>query len=179
MRKRDELSNPRSCLNRARDDEWLFVLLGRDVTAPATIRFWISERLRLEKNRSDDPQINDAAACAVRMEQERDLTAAAPAPDTPVMEFTTRRAESHEYDRSDRINGISIRGGYTVWIVSGFVGRVELPAMAKVTTCNENSSVVGVRFSSHYSYNAEQLAALNAYLSSGGFARAIRSDDAS
>ncbi len=60
MRKRDELTDPNSCLSRARDDEWLFVLLGRDIAAPAAVRAWIDERLRLGKNQPDDPQILEA-----------------------------------------------------------------------------------------------------------------------
>lgn len=60
MRKRDELTNPESCMNRARDDEWTFVLLGRDVAATVAVRAWINERIRLEKNTRDDPQIKEA-----------------------------------------------------------------------------------------------------------------------
>jgi hypothetical protein len=60
MRKRDELTNPDSCMSRARDDEWTFVLLGRDVAAVATVRAWINERLRLGKNQPHDAQIREA-----------------------------------------------------------------------------------------------------------------------
>ena len=60
MRKRDELTCLASCLNRARDDEWLFVLLGRDAAAPVAVRAWIEERIRLGKNTRDDPQISEA-----------------------------------------------------------------------------------------------------------------------
>lgn len=60
MRKRDELVDPTSCLSRARDDEWTFVLLGRDIAAPAAVRAWIEERIRLRKNRRSDPQIVEA-----------------------------------------------------------------------------------------------------------------------
>ncbi len=49
MLKRDELADPTSCLNRARDDEMTFVLLGRDAAAPAAIRAWAEERIRLGK----------------------------------------------------------------------------------------------------------------------------------
>ncbi len=72
MRKRDELSDPTSCLNRARDDEWTFVLLGRDAAAPAAVRAWIEERIRLGKNCRDDPQIVEAEQWirAVEAEQE-------------------------------------------------------------------------------------------------------------
>jgi hypothetical protein len=60
VRKRDELADPRSCLNRARDDEWTFVLLGRDPATPAAVRAWIEERVRLGKNGRGDPQILSA-----------------------------------------------------------------------------------------------------------------------
>jgi hypothetical protein len=62
MRKRDELTDPTSCMNRARDDEWTFVLLGRDVAAAAAVRAWIDERIRLGKNTPSDPQIQEAEA---------------------------------------------------------------------------------------------------------------------
>jgi hypothetical protein len=70
MLKRLELSDPKSCFNRARDDERLFVLLGRDVAAPAAIRAWIAERIRLGKNQPGDAQIREAEACADLMEQD-------------------------------------------------------------------------------------------------------------
>lgn len=60
MRKRDELTNPNSCMSRARDDEWTFVLLGRDVAAPAAVLAWIEERVKLGKNDRHDAQITEA-----------------------------------------------------------------------------------------------------------------------
>ncbi len=57
MRKHEELSDAESCLNRAKDDEMVFVLLGRDITSVATIRTWISERIFTGKNKSSDAQI--------------------------------------------------------------------------------------------------------------------------
>ena len=60
MRKRDELAFPDSCLNKARDDEWIFVLLERDPAAAATVRFWIEERIRLGKNERHDPKLQEA-----------------------------------------------------------------------------------------------------------------------
>jgi hypothetical protein len=71
MRKRDELTNPESCLNRARDQEMTFVLLGRDAAAPMAIRAWVAERIRLGKNRPDDAQVVEAEQCARTMEAER------------------------------------------------------------------------------------------------------------
>ena len=60
MRKHKELSDPNSCLNRARIDEPIFVLLGRDVAAVNTVRFWIEERIRWGKNQRSDAQIIEA-----------------------------------------------------------------------------------------------------------------------
>jgi hypothetical protein len=60
MLKRDELAKPGSCWNRAKDDELTFVLLGRDAAAPAAIRAWIDERIRLGKNDAWDAQIRSA-----------------------------------------------------------------------------------------------------------------------
>jgi hypothetical protein len=69
MTKLEELSRADSCLNRAKDDELVFVLLGRDAAAPNTIRSWVQERVRLGKNRYHDPPIIDALQCAERMER--------------------------------------------------------------------------------------------------------------
>lgn len=60
MIKKEELSNPNSCMNRALPEEMTFVLLGRDIAASATIRFWVRERIRLGKNKLNDPQIVSA-----------------------------------------------------------------------------------------------------------------------
>jgi hypothetical protein len=60
MRKRDELTDPTSCMSRARDEEWTFVLLGRDRAAPVAVRAWIEERVRLGKNVRTDAQIVEA-----------------------------------------------------------------------------------------------------------------------
>ncbi len=69
MIKREELHCPNSCMSKARDDEWTFVLLERDVAAPATIRYWASERIRLGKNGPSDPQIVEAHQVAAQIEQ--------------------------------------------------------------------------------------------------------------
>lgn len=71
MIKRDELASPHSCLNKARDDEMVFVLLGRDPAAPAAIRAWVQERLLLGKNEVGDQQMIDALRCAKVMEERR------------------------------------------------------------------------------------------------------------
>lgn len=69
MLKRQELSDPNSCLNRAKDNEMIFVLLGRDPASPETIRFWIKERIRLGKNQLNDHQIVSANEVAEVMEK--------------------------------------------------------------------------------------------------------------
>jgi hypothetical protein len=71
MIKRDELEYAESCLNKARPDERLFVLLARDPAAPVAIRAWIAERIRLNKNAPGDEQIREAFECASLMEFER------------------------------------------------------------------------------------------------------------
>lgn len=79
MRKRDELTDPGSCLNRARDDEWLFVLLGRDISAPFAVRAWVEHRIASGKNRRDDLQIVEAerwAAAVLAEHRQRDAALA-------------------------------------------------------------------------------------------------------
>lgn len=71
MRKEAELNKSDSCFNKAHIDELLFVLLARDPASPVAIRAWAEERLRLNKNKPEDPQISEAMECASRMETER------------------------------------------------------------------------------------------------------------
>lgn len=70
MIKSEELTNPQSCMSRAYPGEMTFVLLARDVTAPAVIRFWVAERVRLGKNKPNDPQVWEALECARLMEEQ-------------------------------------------------------------------------------------------------------------
>jgi hypothetical protein len=72
MRKCMEKADGNSCLNKADDNELIFVLLGRDVAAAATIRFWTLERIRLGKNKFNDQQIQEALSVAETMERERE-----------------------------------------------------------------------------------------------------------
>ena len=48
MKKRDEIDNIESCLNRAEEDEPLFVLRANDELAPAIVLEW-AERYREQK----------------------------------------------------------------------------------------------------------------------------------
>lgn len=68
MRKKEELTDPKSCMSKARPDEMTFVLLARDAAAPVAIRAWIAERIRIGKNNPDDAQIKEAEECALWME---------------------------------------------------------------------------------------------------------------
>lgn len=74
MKKCDEIRVSTSCLNRAKNSEMLFVLLGRDCAAPVAIRAWIGERLRTGKNTVDDPQILEAEGCATYMAELQEKT---------------------------------------------------------------------------------------------------------
>lgn len=71
MRKHEELSDPNSCWNKARPNEMLFVLLGRDVTASGTVHDWAERRIKVGKNTREDPQITEAYECAYIMDMER------------------------------------------------------------------------------------------------------------
>lgn len=71
MLKHMEKADGHSCWNKARPNEMVFVLLGRDEAAPVTIRAWVAERIRLGKNREDDHQIQEALKCAEFMEENR------------------------------------------------------------------------------------------------------------
>jgi hypothetical protein len=68
MHKHKELADPNSCLNRARDDERLFVLLERDAATASTIRFWAAKRIELGKNRPNDMKIIEALQMAHEIE---------------------------------------------------------------------------------------------------------------
>lgn len=69
MKKRDEISDPNSCLSRARDDEWVFTLLERDITSPDVVRYWVMKRILAKKNKMGDPQIAEALQWADRVEK--------------------------------------------------------------------------------------------------------------
>lgn len=70
MRKGHELSDPNSCLNKAQDDELLFVLLARDASSPVAVRSWVQDRIARGKNKWDDPQILEALSWCEVVERE-------------------------------------------------------------------------------------------------------------
>jgi hypothetical protein len=71
MKKCIEISDPTSCWNKAKDEELVFVLLGRDAAAPAAIEAWCAERIRLGKNKPGDEQIGEARSLAEIMREGR------------------------------------------------------------------------------------------------------------
>jgi len=73
MRKDEEQAHSKSCFNRAKHTEMIFVLLARDKAAPETIREWCRLRISLGLNRPNDDQIKEAYECARLMTIERDL----------------------------------------------------------------------------------------------------------
>lgn len=71
MKKSDELNDPQSCLNKAGDDDWIFVLIPEDEDAPDTIRDWIARRIRRGKNKAGDAKLVNAERCARAMEAQQ------------------------------------------------------------------------------------------------------------
>lgn len=60
MIKHREMYDPNSCLSKAKDDEPLFVLMGRDASTLVAITAWINHRIDTGKNKPDDEQILEA-----------------------------------------------------------------------------------------------------------------------
>lgn len=60
MKKRDELIRSDSCLNKAAEDEFVFVLREKDEAISNVIRFWIQERIRLGLNQPGDSKLECA-----------------------------------------------------------------------------------------------------------------------
>lgn len=73
MIKHEEISNPDSCLNRAAEDEPVFVLKATDICAPYAILFWILSRITAGRNLEDDEQLKQAQALAADMIKYRAL----------------------------------------------------------------------------------------------------------
>lgn len=60
MLKREEMSNPNSCLNRAVDDEPIFVLRAKDKASFWAVNMWIQSRMLLGMNQPNDEKIISA-----------------------------------------------------------------------------------------------------------------------
>ncbi len=69
MTKQKELSEPKSCWNKAEMLEKLFVCLGHDMATPTAIRAWAAKRIALGKNVAGDPQITEALDLAASLER--------------------------------------------------------------------------------------------------------------
>jgi len=110
MRKKDELSRPQSCMGHAHPQEMTFVLLGRDAAAPATIRAWCAERIRLGKNVATDEQIVEAMACAETMEKEGRQWVGVATHYPPGMGEESRRLH-REYNRLVREQNLGVKNG--------------------------------------------------------------------
>lgn len=65
MKKADELRSNTSCLNKAANDEPLFVLRAKDPVAPMTVRLWAS----MAEGIHEQEKIDEAIATADQMER--------------------------------------------------------------------------------------------------------------
>ena len=70
MIKADEARREGSCFTRALWDEELFLLMGRDESAPGAIEWWAKDRLARGKNVVTDEEIVEAFILAKRMREE-------------------------------------------------------------------------------------------------------------
>lgn len=75
MTKEEERANPRSCWNKARDGERLFVMIERDGAMPGTIRDWADRRIRMGFNEPGDAQITEARRLADEIEADHNRAA--------------------------------------------------------------------------------------------------------
>lgn len=65
MKKRDEIEQPNSCLNKAAEDEPVFVLRAKDPIAPAAVEEWA--RQAQQTGRHEPAKIEEARALAASM----------------------------------------------------------------------------------------------------------------
>ncbi len=72
MKKRDEIADPNSCLNKARDNEIIFVLLERDDAYADTVEYWAKRRVELGKNKPSDGQVTEARASAILVRRRKE-----------------------------------------------------------------------------------------------------------
>lgn len=75
MIKTKELSDPTSCLNKAKDEHLLFVMNGdTDESAPGSVRDWVRRRISSGKNKITDAKIVEALAWADTAEAKQAAT---------------------------------------------------------------------------------------------------------
>ena len=100
-------------MGHAHRDEMVFVLLGRDAAAPAAIRAWAAERIRLGKNAPGDEQVTEALACAVTMAEEGKKWVGAPTHYPHGMGEESRRLH-WEYKKLMEAQGAGAKNGAEV-----------------------------------------------------------------
>jgi hypothetical protein len=71
MIKKEELTNPTSCINKAFDDEPIFVLRAKDPVAIQTIYYWMHQRICTGSEKYNDPKMKEAEQLAQLMHQWR------------------------------------------------------------------------------------------------------------
>lgn len=64
MIKREELSNPNSCINKAADEEPVFVLRAQDLLSDVLVDLWAR---RAEENGASDAKVSSARELAQKM----------------------------------------------------------------------------------------------------------------
>lgn len=64
MKKKDELMQ-QGCLNKAADDEMLFVLRAQDKSAPKVVLHWIAKNF----DTASEEKIREAFECAIEMKK--------------------------------------------------------------------------------------------------------------
>lgn len=71
--KRNELANPKSCLNQASDDEPIFTLRAHDELAPGIVRYWAGRYYASKQPLSDKQhaKYREALQLADEMEEWR------------------------------------------------------------------------------------------------------------
>lgn len=72
MKKYIEMANKTSTLNKADNEEMLFILRAQDVTAPKVILHWITENFETVS----ESKLYDAFNCALRMREHKTRKAA-------------------------------------------------------------------------------------------------------
>lgn len=109
MIKQNELRDPGSCLNKADDDEPIFVIRAKDAVGAATVRLWAT----VAKGIHEPEKIDSARALACRMEawrtaQIHELISQPDAPETH---------SDNPYSLPEIVNGVRAKypNASTVW----------------------------------------------------------------
>lgn len=71
MKKFEERMHKDSCWNKAKDDQYVFVMIDHDLAMPDTIRDWAARRVKLGLNKWEDPKIQSALEEALVIETQQ------------------------------------------------------------------------------------------------------------